>query len=97
MSELLNKFYSEATPHKLKKELIHFAQNWKNLKKSLTDVCYETDLNDSDFPDEDLDLTNQENDKSKSNTKHFRPEVCGSRSSKSYCKNCVLYFWYVVI
>ncbi len=97
LSELLTKFDSEATPQNLKKELIHFAENWKNLKKSLTDLCYETDLNNPDFLDEDLDLTDQkEEDKSKSNTEHFKPEVCSSRSSTSYCKNCMLCCWYVL-
>lgn len=75
-SELLPKFDSEATPQNLKNELIHFAQNWENWQKSLTDLCYETDLNDPDFPDENLDLTNQEEeDESKSNTEHFKAEV----------------------
>lgn len=111
LSELLIKFDSEATPQNLKRELIHFAQNWENLKKSLTDLCYETDLNDddADFLDEDLDLTDQEEDKSKedesqaneskedeSNTEHFKPEACGFRSSKSYCKNCIICCWYVL-
>ena len=57
-------------------------------------MYYETDLNDADFSDEDVNLTNQEEeDESKSNIDHFKLEVCGSLSSKSYCKNCVLCCW----
>lgn len=38
LSKLLIKINEEATPERLRKELIHFAENWANLKNDLSSV-----------------------------------------------------------
>lgn len=97
LSDLLQKFDCEASPENLRSELLHFASNWPQLKKSLSDRVVENSLfkQTSDNEDELSDEKNEEYDEDTYESEDITKSTAVCRNKK-FCKNCVVCCFFVL-